>query len=156
MTTLVMAPLILLPVSLGVMLQEHRLWAWAALLLCLGLFALAQIAAIEVSHRLRKPSDAHPARSALTATQLDFWESILLPARIHSPLCGIFIEDGMAVDVQIFRYVRQDRWFMEITEGESAPWRWKASFQTDKEAWQDFLNAVRRDTLPALAKTRSV
>lgn len=156
LTTLVLAPLILVPVGLGVLLHEHKLWAWIALLACFGLFALAHIIAIRLSHLLRKPSGVRGALPAFLETRLDFWESILLPARISSSLCGIFIEDGMAVDVQIFRYARQDRWHMEITEGNNAPWRWSGTFQSDKEAWQEFQTAVRRDTLPALAKTRSV
>lgn len=155
LTTLVLAPLILFPVSLGVMLAEHRLLAWIALLVCFGLFALAHVAAMALAQRLRKPGSTIGTLPSFMESQLDFWEALLLPARIHSDLSGIFIEDGMAVDVQIFRHVRQDVWFMEITAGNSAPWRWDRVFHRDSEAWEAFHTAVRRETLAGIARSNA-
>ena len=65
----------------------------------------------------------------------------------HSPLSGSFSQDGVTVDVEIYRYAgTQDPWQLVVIDLSSGGCTaWKETFATDQEAYEAFTAMVEAD-----------
>jgi hypothetical protein len=65
----------------------------------------------------------------------------------HSPRSGSFSQDGVTVDVEIYRYAgTQDPWQLVVIDLSSGGCTaWKETFATDQEAYEAFTAMVKAD-----------
>ena len=69
----------------------------------------------------------------------------------HSDLSGEIEDDGVTVQVDIFRAVgRQGGWLLEVTSEEGDITRWDEPFASDEDAWAEFLATAARDGIRSL------
>jgi hypothetical protein len=68
------------------------------------------------------------------------------PKLEHSELSGEFTEDGVTVLVDIFRTQgSQEDWTMEVVTQSEDLIRWDEPFETDRDAFDEFLATIARD-----------
>lgn len=68
------------------------------------------------------------------------------PKLEHSELSGEFTEDGVTVLVDIFRTQgSQEDWTMEVVTQSEDLIRWDEQFETDRDAFDEFLATIARD-----------
>lgn len=72
------------------------------------------------------------------------------PKLIISPLSCQFSEDGITIDVQIYKLEDGDGWSLELVDDENSSTVWEDLFPTDEAAWQEFEAGVRDLGLRAL------
>ncbi len=154
LTTLVMAPMVITPVVAGVLLYDQSMMAWVAFLGFLGLFAVTNLAIIQFARTRRKSNGEGTSdtggRGLATRKGASGIVS-LPPAKIESKFSGVFIEDGLSVDVRIYRYAHEDFWRMETDDGDHLTVTWSQRFATDQEAWRTFLETVRAESMEAVS-----
>jgi hypothetical protein len=68
------------------------------------------------------------------------------PKLEHSEFAGEFEDDGVTVLVDIFRPVgTQGDWQLEVVSQDDYVTSWDEPFDTDRDAWEEFLATVERD-----------
>lgn len=67
-----------------------------------------------------------------------------------SSLSREFADDGITVDVQIYRIEGNDGWTLELVVDEETSIAWTHLFATDQEAWDEFANGMADVGLRAL------
>jgi hypothetical protein len=68
------------------------------------------------------------------------------PKLEHSEFSGEFEDDGITVLVDISRPAgTQGDWKMEVVSQEDDVTSWDDGFDTDRDAWEEFLATVERD-----------
>lgn len=72
------------------------------------------------------------------------------PKIIVSPLSCQFTEDGITVDVQIYKLEDGDGWSLELVDEENNSTVWEELFSTDEDAWHEFEAGVKEIGLAAL------
>jgi hypothetical protein len=63
------------------------------------------------------------------------------PELIESPLSQSYAADGETIEVSIYR-LRNSKWFLEVTDSQGTHTVWEEEFDSDKEAWSEFLRDV--------------
>jgi hypothetical protein len=71
--------------------------------------------------------------------------------RLQSELSGIFIQDCLAVDVQIARSSAEGPWHLSCGSGNGGYLSWQIEFDTDSAAWEYFLKVVGRYGMETIA-----
>ncbi|ABI57682.1 MraY family glycosyltransferase [Alkalilimnicola ehrlichii MLHE-1] len=154
LATLVMAPIIALPVATGVILWNQAVAAYVALAffaLAFGGLHLMIMRLATLYRRARWPFSALNRRQDAVASP-DSLNPPLIAVRVDSDYSGMFIQDGLAVDVRIFRYAKDTHWTLETYDGVNPPVQWSQQFDTERAAWDAFMRAVREDTMDTLAR----
>lgn len=72
------------------------------------------------------------------------------PKLIVSPLSRQFTEDGITIDVQIYKLEDGDGWSLELVDEENNSTVWEELFSTDEDAWREFEAGVNEIGLAAL------
>jgi aryl-phospho-beta-D-glucosidase BglC (GH1 family) len=68
------------------------------------------------------------------------------PKLEHSDFSGEFEDDGITVLVDIHRPAgSQGGWALEVISQEEDVTTWEDTFETDKDAWEEFLATTERD-----------
>ncbi|PSJ50523.1 hypothetical protein [Pseudaminobacter soli (ex Li et al. 2025)] len=62
-----------------------------------------------------------------------------------SPLSGDFTKDGITVEVMIFRPTGESVWILEVVYGDDIATIWEEPFETDQDAYDEFLRTVERE-----------
>lgn len=70
------------------------------------------------------------------------------PQLEHSEFSGEFEDEGVTVLVDIFRNAgTNEDWTLEVISQTEVVTTWEDSFETDKDAWEEFLATAERDGL---------
>jgi hypothetical protein len=72
------------------------------------------------------------------------------PKLIISPLSCQFTEDGITIDVQIYKLEDGEGWTLELVDEENSSTVWEELFPTDEAAWREFEAGVMEIGLAAL------
>lgn len=72
------------------------------------------------------------------------------PKLIISPLSCQYTEDGITIDVQIYKLEDGEGWTLELVDEENSSTVWEELFPTDEAAWQEFETGVTEIGLAAL------
>ncbi len=64
---------------------------------------------------------------------------------INSPLSGEFKQDGILVEVFIYRGEEDDLWVLEVVDQANNSYVWDEHFATDQLAMNEFLASVKKD-----------
>lgn len=62
-----------------------------------------------------------------------------------SPLSGDFTKDGITVEVMIYRAMNESVWILEVVHGKDLGTFWEEPFETDQDAYAEFLRTVERE-----------
>lgn len=60
-----------------------------------------------------------------------------------SPLSQEFTDNGITIDVMIYKIEGNDGWTLEIAIDDETSVAWTELFPTDQEAWDDFIRGVQ-------------
>ena len=61
-----------------------------------------------------------------------------------SPLSGIHVQDGVTVEVNIFRIAQKDeRWALEVVDEDMGSTVWSDTFATDQDAYREFYKTLQ-------------
>ncbi|MBX9457102.1 MAG: hypothetical protein KL863_14345 [Rhizobium sp.] len=60
------------------------------------------------------------------------------PKLLISPLSCQYSEDGITIDVQIYKLEDGDGWSLELVDEENNSTVWEELFTTDEDAWREF------------------
>ncbi|WP_313200368.1 hypothetical protein [Rhizobium sp.] len=71
------------------------------------------------------------------------------PKNIYSPLCTKFSKDGQVVEVNIFRLELETSWHLEVVNAQNTSTVWDDPFETDEEAYAEFLSTVEDEGMAA-------
>jgi hypothetical protein len=66
---------------------------------------------------------------------------------IYSPLSGSFTQEGITVQVHIYRLDRDTDWVLEVVDADDTSTVWEEKFETDKAAHEFFLASVETEGL---------
>lgn len=72
-----------------------------------------------------------------------------------SPLSGDFTKDGITVEVMIYRPSDRSDWILEVVSGEEISTAWEEPFETDQEAYDEFLRTVELEGMNAFLEDES-
>ncbi len=64
---------------------------------------------------------------------------------INSPLSGEYKQDGIMVEVFIYRGEEDEFWILEVVDQANTSYVWDEQFATDELAMKEFLASVRKD-----------
>lgn len=67
------------------------------------------------------------------------------PAMEFSPLSGEVTQDGITVDVAIYRIVGDEWWILEVMDEDDTSTLWDAPFPTAQEALDEFQRTVAEE-----------
>lgn len=63
-----------------------------------------------------------------------------------SPLSGIHVQDGVTVEVNIFRIAQKDeRWSLEVVDEGMGSTVWSDAFATDRDAYGEFYKTLQEE-----------
>lgn len=63
-----------------------------------------------------------------------------------SPLSGIHVQDGVTVEVNIFRIAQKDeRWTLEVVDEAMGSTVWSDTFATDQDAYRAFYKTLQEE-----------
>ena len=63
-----------------------------------------------------------------------------------SPLSGMHVQDGVAVEVNIFRIAQRDeRWTLEVVDQDNSSTVWSDTFATDQDAYRAFYKTLQEE-----------
>ena len=63
-----------------------------------------------------------------------------------SPLSGVHVQDGVAVEVNIFRIAQRDeRWTLEVVDQDNSSTVWSDTFATDQDAYRAFYKTLQEE-----------
>jgi hypothetical protein len=72
---------------------------------------------------------------------------------IMSPLCKrAFKRDGLTVQVHIYRLEHGDKWTLEVVDRDSNSIVWDGEFDTDADAYKEFLRAVKTEGIDGILR----
>lgn len=75
------------------------------------------------------------------------------PRIVMSPLTDrSFTRDGVTVEVHIYRLEHEDKWTLEVVDGENNSIVWNGDFDTDGEAHSEFLRTVETEGMDGLLR----
>lgn len=60
---------------------------------------------------------------------------------IESPLSQSYTAEGETIEVSIYR-LRNSKWTLEVTDAQGTHTVWDDEFNSDKDAWDEFLGDV--------------
>lgn len=151
LTTFVLLPFLSAPVVAGVVLwNKPGLAAFAV-----GVFATFMLASYVLGVRIarRRPQFLRTLLLRFRILPDRPWPvfDASEPAKDFSKLSGIFMEDGLAVDVKIYKLTNQLGWHLETQDGSGRPVLWSKRFPTDLAAWRDFQRVVKMESMESLA-----
>ncbi|MEM8986987.1 MAG: hypothetical protein AAGC95_09705 [Pseudomonadota bacterium] len=63
---------------------------------------------------------------------------------ISSPLSGPFKQDGITVDIEIYRGEDEPGWLLEVVDQAGASYVWDDTFETDQMAKEEFLRSIKQ------------
>lgn len=63
---------------------------------------------------------------------------------IHSPLCQTFRQDGISVEVIIYRGEDEKGWILEVVDQDDTSHLWDDQFATDELALKEFIDLVNK------------
>jgi len=63
------------------------------------------------------------------------------PGIIESPLSQTYTADGETIEVSIYR-LRSSKWLLEVTDSQGTHTVWEEEFDSDQDAWNEFLKDV--------------
>lgn len=145
MATLVMLPLLGAPAFSGVLFWDQPAKALIALLAFSFLFVLSYGLAIDFL-TTKRSSRRRPV-AQLLATQAE-------PLPETSPLSGVFVQEALAVTVQITKVRETDYWKLRVETENATDRVWDRMFPSDHDAWMTFLEAVRVEGMETIAGLR--
>ena len=76
------------------------------------------------------------------------------PEIIYSGHCTRFIKDGVVVDVQIYR-LEDTAWSLEVVNSANTSVVWDDLFETDDEAFAEFMRTVEEEGMAAFAERKA-
>ncbi len=62
-----------------------------------------------------------------------------------STLCQTIKQDGVEIDVQIYRLEGEDLWQLEVVDEEAASTVWEETFKDDQAALDEVLNVIKEE-----------
>ena len=71
------------------------------------------------------------------------------PEIIYSPFCTKFEKDGLIVEVSIFRVETETTWHLEVINEMNTSTVWDDPFETDVDAYNEFLATVEAEGMSA-------
>lgn len=137
LTTLVLAPLIILPVVLGVIFRADTLASWIALFSFIVLFSLAHWLVLFLVSSKRFALHGNSSRSQ-PALETREWANVTdLNQCEYSALSGVYEADDAKATVQIYRFVGK-KWRLRYWTDDGERVLARKSFESDNEAWRHF------------------
>lgn len=133
LATLCLAPMVVTPVIVGVILAHDARDAWIALLVFSALFAITHVMIARLAVRRRRKF-----RCAATA------------CADYSEYSHAYTENGCDLTVRIYRTPGQRKWRLAIIDRDSEPVEWQATFATKHDALAEFNATVRNGTVMRL------
>jgi len=73
---------------------------------------------------------------------------------IQSPLCQDYSADGLTVSIDIYR-TEDSNWILEIVDADNNSTVWEDHFETDAEALDEALDALKQEGIQAFVGTFS-
>lgn len=75
------------------------------------------------------------------------------PKLVMSPLTDrSFTRDGVTVGVLIYRLEHEDKWTLEVVDGENNSIVWNGDFDTDGDAHAEFLRTVETEGMDGILR----
>ncbi len=71
---------------------------------------------------------------------------------IHSPLERRISEDGIAMEVLIYRGEADEGWILEVVDHAGGSTVWEEAFPTDQAALDEVLETIRREGIGCFAQ----
>ncbi|GAB3294439.1 hypothetical protein [Pseudidiomarina andamanensis] len=71
---------------------------------------------------------------------------------IQSPLCQHYTADGLTVSIDIYR-TEDSNWILEIVDADNNSTVWEDHFETDAEALDEALDALKQEGIHAFVGT---
>ena len=136
LATIVMMPLFIAPILGGVVFWDEPIRAFLVLGLFAGVFIITYRYSIDyfVGNEFRQRANTNAP---------NYYEEV-------SKLSGIYVQDGMAVDVHIFRSGPELPWELITYAAGAHDRRWEELFDTDLDAWETFLCSAQQDGMQAI------
>ena len=75
---------------------------------------------------------------------------------IQSPLSQTLTEDGITIEIIIFRDADEDEWTLEILDHNDGSTIWEDGFETEEDALEEALRAVEEDGIASFAKALAI
>ena len=72
------------------------------------------------------------------------------PGIVMSPLCREISEDGIRIQVDIYRGEDESEWILEVVDEENASTVWDEPFDTDQEALDAVMKVIEHDGIRSL------
>ena len=144
LATVALAPLVILPVLVGVGLAADPRAAWVALVLFGTLFGLTHVGIKHLAIRRR--------RKFKCVRQDPMRETGESAAAVEYSDCShAYTDNGLDLNVRIYRSAGQANWRLAIIDRDSEPVEWQATFTTEQEALEEVRSTVRNGTVPGLS-----
>lgn len=140
-SVLIVYSLMAIPAFLGVFFWNKPLQSSVALLFCLFTFLASYSIFVDLlaARKLRRRREKTSVHAVADFPKLE-----------RSKFSGIFIEDGLAVDVIIQRMVPDGDWTLEAVADQAPGKRWPCTFSTETDAWNAFMETVSKDGMEAI------
>lgn len=75
------------------------------------------------------------------------------PKLVMSPLTDrSFTRDGVTVEVHIYRLEHDEKWTLEVVDGENNSIVWDGEFDTDGDAHAEFLRTVETEGMDGILR----
>jgi hypothetical protein len=75
------------------------------------------------------------------------------PTIIMSPLSNLsFTRDGVTIEVYILRLEHEDKWTLEVVDGDSNSIVWDGEFDTDEDAYAEFILTVETEGMDGILR----
>ena len=71
------------------------------------------------------------------------------PKIVYSSRCTKFFKDGQTVEVNIFRIETESTWHLEVINEQNTSTVWDDPFDSDEEAYAEFLSTVEVEGMGA-------
>jgi len=139
--TIALIPMFALPAFTGAMLWDEPVKALVSLLVFLLVFLSAYTFVLDAlaTRRLVRRRSANGYAPFIATGEKEV-----------SAYSGIFIQEGLAVDVEITKAIGADYWKMTVVADNATGRRWHQAFPSDREAWDTFMKAVKTEGMDSL------
>lgn len=77
------------------------------------------------------------------------------PAMEFSPLSGEVTQDGITVDVAIYRMAGAEGWILEVMDEDDTSTLWDEPFATEREALEEFQRTMAEEGIGVFAGSPS-
>lgn len=78
------------------------------------------------------------------------------PNIVRSGLSGRVAKDGLAVDVEIYRFEGEPRWVLEVVDSTGASTVWDDQFDTDESAFATFQAVLADEGIQAFTERKVI